>query len=137
MIRLAEDRHGVKRKVKGSGTFDVVTKDATGRGTFTHQFASGSATGTWTATSLLAFQSYGDGTPRGTSPSFFGGRIALAVVLTPDAHPDVQLPGILEVECLLGTPPGGAAEGIRLLVKGVINFNKTVLDSGETVFVKK
>jgi len=121
--------------VKGGGTFDVVTKTASGKGTFKHQFTGGSATGTWTATGLLAFQSYGDGTPQGLPASLFGGRAALAVMLTPDAHPDVHVPGILQVECLLGSPPAGAEEGVRLLAKGVINFNKTVIGSGETVFV--
>ncbi len=116
--------------VKGGGTFDVVTKSASGGGTFTHQFSGGSATGTWAATGLLAFQSYGEG-----RPGLFGGRASLAVTLTPDAHPDVHVPGILEIECLLGSPPPGAQEGVRLLAKGVINFNKTVMESGATVFV--
>jgi len=48
----------------------------------------------------------------------------------------LALPGILEIECLLGNPPGGAEEGVRLLVKGVIHFNKSVHESGENVYVK-
>ncbi len=123
--------------VRGSGTFDVIAKTATGGGTFTHKNSGGSvvATGTWTATGLLSFQSYGDGTPQGTPPTFFGGRAALAVALTPTGT-GLKIPGILEVECLLGDPPGGAHEGIRLLVKDDINFNQTVRHGGATVFVR-
>ncbi len=124
--------------VSGTGTFDVVGKTAAGGGTFTHKRADGTivATGTWTATELLAFQSYGPGTPQGTPASFFGGRAALAIVGTPTGT-TLMLPGILEIECALGTPPGGAEEGVRLLVKGIINFNKSVHESGENVFVKQ
>src|SRR6266852_1015302 len=122
--------------VRGTGTFDVVSKTVSGGGTFTHKRADGTtvATGTWTATGLLAFQSYGPGTPQGTPPSFFGGRAALTIVGKP-AGTNLMLPGILEIECALGTPPGGAEEGVRLLVQGIINFNKSVHESGENVFV--
>lgn len=122
--------------VTGGGAFDVVTKEATGGGKFTHRAASGAvlATGTWKATELLAFQSYGDGSAQGLPAFLFGGRAALVVALTPHGT-TLQIPGILRVECLLGSPPGGAAEGIRLLVKGHVNFNKTVPESGQTVFV--
>lgn len=124
--------------VRGSGRFDVVGKTATGSGTFTHRSADGTtiATGTWTATGLLAFQSYGDATPQGLPSTFFGGRAALTIVGTP-AGTTLMLPGILEIECALGTPPGGAEEGVRLLVKGIINFNKSVHGSGENIFVKQ
>jgi len=123
--------------IKGSGTFDVVAKSATGGGTFVHKRPDGSvfATGTWSATGLLAFQSYGDATPQGLPASFFGGRVALTITGTP-AGTTLALPGILEIECLLGNPPGGAEEGVRLLVKGVIHFNKSVHESGENVYVK-
>jgi len=123
--------------IKGSGTFDVVAKSATGGGTFVHKRPDGSvfATGTWSAPGLLAFQSYGDATPQGLPASFFGGRVALTITGTP-AGTTLALPGILEIECLLGNPPGGAEEGVRLLVKGVIHFNKSVHESGENVYVK-
>src|SRR5712691_906002 len=102
--------------IRGTGTFDVVNKTASGAGRFTHKRADGTivATGTWTATGLLAFQSYGDGTPQGLPAFLFGGRAALTIVGTP-AGTTLTLPGILEVECALGTPPGGAEEGVRLL----------------------
>jgi hypothetical protein len=123
--------------VRGSGTFDVVAKTATGGGTFVHKRANGSvfAMGTWRATGLLAFQSYGDGTPQGLPAFLFGGRAALAVTITPEGT-TLALPGILTQDCLLGNPRGGAEEGVRLVVKGIINFNKSVHESGENVFVK-
>ena len=46
----------------------------------------------------------------------------------------VEADGILEVTCLIGSPPGGAHEGIRLNVKDLINFNKSV--SGDTLFIQ-
>lgn len=45
----------------------------------------------------------------------------------------VGFDGILQVDCLVGSPPAGAKEGIRLAVPGVANFNREV--SGETVFI--
>lgn len=43
--------------------------------------------------------------------------------------------GRLTVFCLIGTnPPNSADEGIRLVVPGIINFNKVV--SGENVYVR-
>jgi hypothetical protein len=44
------------------------------------------------------------------------------------------LPGQLTIFCLIGKPPASAAEGVRLNVLGVINFNKVV--SGENVYTK-
>src|SRR2546428_8671704 len=57
----------------GVGTFDVTAKTAAGGGTFTDQRADGSvvASGAWTATGLLAFQSYG---PLAPGSPLFGGR---------------------------------------------------------------
>lgn len=125
--------------VIGTGTFDVVAKSATGGGTFVHRKSGGAlvASGTWAATGLLDFQSYGNGVPQGLPPTFFGGRAAFAALLTPSANPSVHLPAVLQVECLLGVPPTGAVEGIRLNVQDVINFNKTVLKSGATVYIRQ
>ena len=125
--------------VIGTGTFDVGAKSATGGGTFVHKTSGGTVVGhgTWAATGLLDFQSYGNGVPQGLPSTFFGGRVALTALLTPAATPSVHLPAILQVECLLGKPPAAAVEGIRLNVQGVINFNKTVPESGATVYVKQ
>ena len=93
--------------------------------------------GTWAATELLTFQSYGNAVPQGLPPTFFGGRVALNVLLTPTSNPSVHLPAILQVECALGKVPPGALEGVRLNVQDVINFNKTVPESGANVYIKE
>ena len=124
--------------VIGTGTFDAGAKSATGGGTFVHKTSGGTivGSGTWAATGLLSFQSYGNGVPQGLPPTFFGGRVALTVLLTPSANPSLRRPAILQIECALGTPPGGAEEGIRLNVKDLINFNKTVPESGANVYIQ-
>ena len=125
--------------VIGTGTFDVAAKSATGGGTFVHKTSGGTTvgSGTWAATELLTFQSYGNAVPQGLPPTFFGGRVALNVLLTPTANPSVHLPAILQIECALGKVPPGAAEGVRLNVPDVINFNKTVLESGANLYIKE
>jgi hypothetical protein len=126
--------------VIGTGTFDVAAKSATGGGTFVHKTSGGTTvgSGTWVATELLAFQSYGNAVPQGLPPTFFGGRVALNVLLTPTANPSVHRPAILQIECALGSKiPGGAVEGVRLNVQDHINFNKTVPESGANVYIKE
>jgi hypothetical protein len=123
--------------VIGTGSFDVTTKTASGGGTFVHRTSGGAlvASGTWTATGLIAFQSYGNGVPQGLPATFFGGRAALAIVGTPTGTA-LQLPATLEIECELGSPPAGTTEGIRLNVHDIINFDTTVAKSGATVFIR-
>jgi hypothetical protein len=125
--------------VIGTGTFDVAAKSAIGGGTFVHKTSGGAIVGrgTWAATELLTFQSYGNAVPQGLPPTFFGGRVALKVLLTPTANPSVHLPAILQIECALGNPPGGAVEGVRLNVQDVINFDKTVPESGANLYIKE
>jgi hypothetical protein len=125
--------------VIGTGTFDVAAKSATGGGTFVHKTSGGTTvgSGTWAASELVTFQSYGNAVPQGLPPTFFGGRVALNVLLTPTANPSVHLPAILQIECALGHPPGGAVEGVRLNVRDVIHFNKTVPESGANVYIKE
>jgi hypothetical protein len=120
----------------GTNTFNVAAKSATGGGTFVHKTSGGTVlgSGTWAASGLLVFQSYGTAPP--FPPNFFGGRAALKIVLTPTANPSVHLPAILQMECLVGNPPGGATEGIRLNVQDVINFNATV-EGGIPPFIKQ
>jgi hypothetical protein len=119
-------------KVIGTGSFDTSTKSATGGGTFEHRAPNGTlrGKGTWTATRLLTFQDYGCGL--NGNPNLCGGRAALAVHLVAGT---VAADGILEVNCQIGSPPPGTLEGIRLNVFDLINFNKTIPDSGATVFI--
>jgi hypothetical protein len=128
--------------MSGSGNLDVSAKTASGGGTFTH--LSGQtvvASGTWTASRLLSFQFYGCGHIDGIvlPPNFCGGLAALDVQLLahPAGQPSVTIAadGLLRIDCLIGDPPPSGVEGVRLNVKDVINFNKTVPESGTTLFM--
>ena len=128
--------------MSGSGSMDVSAKTASGGGTFTHM--SGSTlvgSGTWTASRLLSFQFYGCGHIGATvlPPNLCGGLAALDVQLVghPAGRPDVTIAaeGLLRIDCLIGDPPPSGEEGVRLNVKDVINFDKTVPESGTTVFI--
>lgn len=126
---IARAPNGDTVTLAGSGTFDIHAKSVTGGGTFIHKSAAGAtlAGGTWTATELLAFHSYG--TAAGLPSTFEGGQALIRV------HLSVGLDGILSVNCAIGAPPpSGQPEGVRLDVPGVINFNKQV--SGFTLFIR-
>ena len=117
----------------GTGTFNAATKAANGGGTFEHHHADGSlfAVGTWTASGVISFVSYG--TSAGLPPTFFGGKLALRVAATPAGEGAPTLPGTLTVYCLIGSPPSGFEEGVRLNVYDLINFNMP--SGGNTLFV--
>jgi hypothetical protein len=128
--------------MSGVGSMDVSAKTASGGGRFTHMSGSTPiASGTWEATRLLSFQFYGCG-HLGTQvlpPNFCGGRGALDIQLVGHlaSQPDVTITaeGLVQIDCLIGDPTPSAEEGVRLNVKDVINFNKTVPESGTTLFV--
>ena len=135
---IAKADNGDKVRILGSGTFSVHPKSATGEGTFFHTNAAGGmvATGTWKAVGvgLISFDSYGCG-GAGLPDNACGGQAQIRVVLDPGAPGGPTLPAVLRVTCLIGQPPTGKHEGVRLNVQGLLNFNKEV--SGETVFLKK
>ena len=99
-------------RVVGSGTFNSAAGNATGGGTFVHTNATDGIVGfgTWTATSLTSFTSYGCGL-RGGAPfpaNLCGGLATMTVhisatVVNP-ARGHVETDAILVVECKLGTP---------------------------------
>jgi hypothetical protein len=108
--------------------FGVHPKSVSGGGTFTHIFTGGSFSTTWTATELLAFQPYGCGLAPTGDPlpaNFCGGRVEMRISI---ATPSGPLDAILTVICLIsdnGQLPAQAEEGIRLMIPGVVNFNKS------------
>ena len=117
-------------EIDAEGVMDASAKTADGGGTFTH-LSGGTVVGSGTieATGLRSFQFYGCG--GGPFPAdFCGGRALVSVHLTAGA---LEADGLLTVDCLIGSPPAGANEGVGLVVFGIINFNKEV--SGETLFV--
>jgi hypothetical protein len=132
---VAEAANGDRIILTGTGTLTLHPKSATGGGTFTHTAAEGTvlATGTFTATELLSFESYG---PSPLLPPFLNsGQALIRVALLQDGS-TTSIDGILRVECVLpgGTFPGGKEEGINLLLPGLANFNHQI--SGATVFVR-
>jgi hypothetical protein len=124
--------------IVATGTFDSAARTATGGGTFSHQvLASGqTVTGTFVTTGMISFQSYGNATPQGLPANFYGGKLLLRIVATPDFAPSVHLPATLTIECVLGSPPAGTEEGVRVNVYDVINFNKSVHESGANLYIR-
>ncbi len=122
--------------LSGQGTFSVHPKAVAGGGAFTHTNSAGTVlgSGTWTATQLLSFNSYGSGSAQGLPPQFEGGQALILVHLTPQSGGS-GFDAVLQIDCLLGSPPPAAHEGIRLAVAGVVNFNREV--EGETVFIRQ
>jgi hypothetical protein len=121
--------NGDQITITGEGEFSVHPDSVEASGTFIHTSSSGTvlATGTWDATELIDYQSYGCGVVFGqTIPSnFCGGVVRMAVTLH---TPNGDLPGILSVICVIGDHAPGAVsgprtEGVTLNVIGIINFN--------------
>jgi hypothetical protein len=119
--------------ITGTGALSIHPKSANGTGEFTHRNANGDvvATGTWTVQQLQSFNGYGCEAIE--SFNVCGGHAVLQVVLDPGAAGGPTIPAVLQIDCLIGNPPAGAAEGVRLAVQSGPNFNKEV--SGETAFI--
>lgn len=121
--------------VTGSGTFSLRPFSATGGGNFIHKDSSGNVlgAGTWVASKLLGFHSFGDATPQGLPSNLEGGQLVLQVQLV-DFDGNPLFNAIMNIDCDLGKVPPGQHEGITLTVQRAINFNEKV--SGFTVFVR-
>ena len=134
----AQAPNGDTVAISGEGLFSVHPKSVDAEGVFTHADSGGNvlATGTWTATQLLAYQSFGCGVVFGQPipDNFCGGKVMMGVLLTPDGT-TLQIPAILWVFCIIGDKvPGSAEEGVRLNVPGIINFNDVT--GGDNVYIR-
>src|SRR5262245_60960792 len=132
--------NGDQIAITGEGEFSVNPNSIDAAGEFTHTDSSGNvlATGTWTATALLNYQSYGCGEVFGTPipPNLCGGAVKMRVTLT---TPNGQLQGIMTVICVIGTHApqsilGPLTEGVTLNLPGIVNFNHST--GGENVYVQ-
>ena len=130
---VASAPNGDTISLAGSGTLSIHPKSVTGGGTYIHKDASGTVLdrGTWTAQQLLSFVSYGTAPP--FPPNFEGGKALVSIHLSPSTG-GAGFDGVLRITCVIGSPPAGAHEGIRLDIQGGINFNKEV--SGNTLFIR-
>ncbi len=110
--------------MKGQGTLTAGPENAASGGG-TYSLSSGGS-GTWTATGVLGFVSYGPAAP--PLPSFlFGGETKLNISLSNGAT------GVLTIFCVLGSPPPSKEEGITVILGTGGQFTKQ--DGGNTVFV--
>jgi hypothetical protein len=132
--------NGDQVAITGEGEFSVRPDSIDAAGTFTHMDSNGNvrASGTWTATQLINYQSYGCGEVFGAPipPDLCGGAVKMRVTLT---TPNGSLPGIMTVICVIGTQApqailGPRSEGVTLDVPGVINFNHSA--GGDNVYVQ-
>jgi hypothetical protein len=124
--------------ITGEGMFSVHPKSVEAEGSFTHTDADGNVlvTGTWAATKLVTYQSYGCGVVFGTPipPDFCGGKVRMKVLLTPDGT-SLEIPATLTVFCVIGDHrPSSAEEGIRLVVPGHVNFNDAT--GGDNIYIR-
>ena len=126
---ISEAHNGFTVELTGEGVLGVHPKSVSGGGDFTIKDADGNVVeqGTWDATKLESFVSYG---PLPEDPTLFGGKAVMDVEAFVDGVPVGT--GILLVTCLVGNPPPGADEGIRLNARG-LNFNREV--QGETLYI--
>jgi len=134
--------NGERISITGEGEFSTHPKSVAAEGAFTHSTASGTvvATGTWEATELTEYQSYGCGEVFGDPlpDNFCGGVVKMRVMLMPTGT-TLHLPGILTVICVIGPNPpnsinGPRGEGVTLNVPGVNNFNHSA--GGENIYIQ-
>jgi hypothetical protein len=132
--------NGDEIAVTGEGEFAVHPKSVEAEGAFTHTDSDGNviASGTWEATSLISYQSYGCGEVFGDPlpPEFCGGVVKMRVVFT---TPFGEVPGTITVICVIGPNPpnsilGPRGEGVTVNVPGIINFNHSA--GGENIYVQ-
>jgi hypothetical protein len=132
----------------GCGTFTTKDKAVDMEGTFVHTDSAGNVLGegTWVATQLISYESYGCGVvdfdgpgpspPVTIPPNICGGALKLRVLLTVGTQ---QFDGILTIFCIVGeNPPNShdelSEEGVTLNIVGGINFNQVWFSGGTNNF---
>ncbi len=106
----------------GTGSFSFHPKTVSGGGSFTITGAAGADSGTWEATKLVSFHSYGlsTGDPDLPVDPVWGGFLILEIELTGSAGTHT---GILKLTCAdFGNPPPGAHQGMTLQIVGGQHF---------------
>jgi hypothetical protein len=131
-LRIKDDKH----KKKGHG--HKHKGKVSGSGSYRHTDSAGNVVdvGTWTARKLLDFESFG---PSTVLPSHWLQGQALIRIHMVSQFGDMEAIAELELGCRLPAPvtatPAGTIEGIRLKVKGGLNFDMA-LDPRATLFLQ-
>jgi hypothetical protein len=132
--------NGDQIAVSGEGEFSVHPKSVEAEGAFTHTDSDGNviASGTWEATKLVSYHSYGCGEVFGDPipPELCGGAVKMRVMFT---TPFGEVPGTITVICVIGPNPpnsilGPLGEGVTVNVPGIINFNHSA--GGDNVYIQ-
>jgi hypothetical protein len=121
---VARSDSGDTIEIKGAGTFRLKLAQVTGGGEYTWRNPAGQGveTGTWTASRLVAFQSFGIGVF-----GLEGGVAQMRITLSSGRG------ALLRITCDEGDEPPSAHEGIRVAIADGPNFNTEV--SGLTAFI--
>lgn len=158
---VAQTANGESIEIDGAGTLNVANKSVVGAGAFTERTRMGEVvtTGTWVATGLMNFQSYGLAPGalqldypklRAFRPPFMslgkvpdpmsaamagpvavGGLAVIGIRLLPDVGNPAE--AVLQVRCGRGKVPEGQGDGIRVTITGGAVFDQQV--SGTAVFL--
>lgn len=127
--------NGERIEMMGRGTLTLHPNSVTGGGTIVHKNAAGAIlnTGTWTATRLWNFHSWGTG--EGLPANFEGGKALIGVHLR-STDGTIEADGLLWVTCTIGNFPASAHEGVKLLIQrfGLYFYSEV---SGETLFIRQ
>lgn len=115
--------------LRGHGTLMAGPGSAVnGGGTF---LTSAGGSGSWTATAVNAFVSYGPAGPEPfpLPPGSFGGKAKLSVSLSNGQA------GVLTIFCVLGNPPPSVMEGVTLVLGSGVSGEYTTIVGGNTIFI--
>lgn len=125
---VARSASGDEIEIAGAGTFTVMPAGVTGGGEYTWRNPAGQIveTGTWAATQLLRFQSFGLGLLI-NERRLEGGVARMQIDLSSGRR------AVLRITCDEGNEPPAAREGINVAIAGGPNFNNEV--SGLTAFI--
>ncbi len=113
---VAKNGDDIEISLDVEATFGFHPKTIDGGGSFTiNHAAGGMTTGTWTATKLISFKSYGSTQVNGDF--LFGGSLKLQITLSTGEK------AILRLTCTdFGNPPRGVSQGMTLKVVGGQHF---------------
>lgn len=115
---MGKASNGMTVSVSGAGGFREKGKAAYGGGEYYSDDPMIGA-GTWTANQLSTFESYGN-----DGDGSVGGRVIVSVTLNSNSGKKFQ--AMLQMQNCIGNSPTSCAEGVRLDIKGGLNFNEEI-----------